>query len=105
MSGIRSVNPATEEELASFEEHTPRDVERTLARAWEVRTGWRDTAVSSRAARFADLTDANVAAASTSVPPALAIAEIVTQSATGRVYAEVGVSTDSRATPPPIGRA
>jgi len=52
---IRSVNPATEEELASFEEHTPEDVERALARAWAARQGWRDTPVSSRAARFAEL--------------------------------------------------
>jgi acyl-CoA reductase-like NAD-dependent aldehyde dehydrogenase len=54
-NSLRSVNPATEEELASFEEHTPRDVERALARAWEARAGWRDTVVSSRAARFAEL--------------------------------------------------
>ena len=52
---IQSVNPATEEELASFEEHTPEDVERALARAWTARQGWRDTPVSSRAARFAEL--------------------------------------------------
>ena len=53
--GIRSVNPATEEELARFEEHTADDVERALARAWDARAGWRDTPVSSRAARFAEL--------------------------------------------------
>jgi succinate-semialdehyde dehydrogenase/glutarate-semialdehyde dehydrogenase len=52
---IRSVNPATEDELASFEEHTPDDVERALARAWDARAGWRDTQVSTRAARFAEL--------------------------------------------------
>src|SRR5499427_1013198 len=52
---IRSVNPATEEELASFEEHTADDVERALARAWDARGAWRDTPVSSRAARFAEL--------------------------------------------------
>lgn len=34
-----------------------------------------------RAARFADLTELNVATASTSVPPAVASEEIVTQSA------------------------
>jgi acyl-CoA reductase-like NAD-dependent aldehyde dehydrogenase len=52
---ISSVNPATEEELARFEEHTPADVERAVARAWAARLGWRDTPVSSRAARFAEL--------------------------------------------------
>jgi acyl-CoA reductase-like NAD-dependent aldehyde dehydrogenase len=52
---IRSVNPATEDELASYEEHAPAHVERALARAWDARLGWRDTPVSSRAARFAEL--------------------------------------------------
>jgi hypothetical protein len=37
----------------------------------------------ARAERLAERTDANVAAARTSVPPAVASAEIVTQSATG----------------------
>jgi hypothetical protein len=36
---------------------------------------------ATRAARFADLTEAKVAPASTSVPPAVASEEIVTQSA------------------------
>src|SRR5437899_5234962 len=52
---IRSVNPATEEELARFEEHTPADVERALARAWEAREAWRRTPAGARAARFAEL--------------------------------------------------
>jgi succinate-semialdehyde dehydrogenase/glutarate-semialdehyde dehydrogenase len=52
---IRSVNPATEEELARFEEHTADDVERVLAQAWDARGAWRDTPASSRAARFAEL--------------------------------------------------
>src|SRR3954471_1534765 len=39
-----------------------------------------------RAARLADRTDENVAAASTSVPPAVASAEIVVQSATSGYY-------------------
>jgi hypothetical protein len=38
---------------------------------------------ATRAARLAERTDPNVAAASTSVPPAVASEEIVTQSATG----------------------
>src|SRR5262249_34882178 len=53
------------------------------------RTG-RSPAISARsatrAARFADRTDAKVAAASTSVPPAVESAEIVTQSATTGYY-------------------
>ncbi len=52
---MRSVNPATEEELARFEEHTPDEVDRALARAWGAREAWRDTPVGSRAARFAEL--------------------------------------------------
>ena len=52
---IRSVNPATEEELARFEEQTPAGVERALALAWEAREGWRDTPVGSRCARFTEL--------------------------------------------------
>jgi acyl-CoA reductase-like NAD-dependent aldehyde dehydrogenase len=52
---IRSVNPATEEELARFEEHTQADIERVLARAWEAREAWRRTSVGARAARFAEL--------------------------------------------------
>jgi hypothetical protein len=39
---------------------------------------------ATRADRLADLTELNVATASTSVPPAVANAEIVTQSATPR---------------------
>jgi len=52
---IRSVNPATGVELARFEEHTPAEVERALARAWQARTGWRLTPLGSRGARFAEL--------------------------------------------------
>ncbi|HXM58632.1 MAG TPA: aldehyde dehydrogenase family protein, partial [Candidatus Dormibacteraeota bacterium] len=52
---ITSVNPATEEELARFDEHTREDVERALARAWEAREAWRETPVGARAARFAEL--------------------------------------------------
>ncbi|HEY4027492.1 MAG TPA: NAD-dependent succinate-semialdehyde dehydrogenase [Candidatus Dormibacteraeota bacterium] len=52
---IHSVNPATGERLALFDEQTPADVERALARAWEARDVWRDTPVSARASRFAEL--------------------------------------------------
>jgi acyl-CoA reductase-like NAD-dependent aldehyde dehydrogenase len=52
---IRSVNPATGEELARFDEHTAADVERALARAWEARGAWRETPASARASRFAEL--------------------------------------------------
>ena len=50
-----SVNPATEQELARFEEHTWDDVDRALDRAWAARAGWRDTPVGARAVRFTDL--------------------------------------------------
>jgi hypothetical protein len=43
---------------------------------------------ATRAARFAERTEATVTPARTSVPPAEASAEIVTQSATPRVYGD-----------------
>jgi acyl-CoA reductase-like NAD-dependent aldehyde dehydrogenase len=52
---IRSVNPANEQELATFDEHTPADVERALARAWDARLPWREAAPGERASRFAEL--------------------------------------------------
>src|SRR5665213_3925961 len=54
-----------------------------------IRSGRRPASIersAARAARFADRTEANVAPARTSVPLAVASAEIVTQSAMGRVY-------------------
>ncbi|HKF78847.1 MAG TPA: NAD-dependent succinate-semialdehyde dehydrogenase [Candidatus Dormibacteraeota bacterium] len=52
---IVSVNPATEQELARFEEHGWAQVDRALQRAWEARTRWRDTPASLRAVRFAEV--------------------------------------------------
>jgi len=52
---IVSVNPATEEQLASFEEHTWEQVDAALQRAYDARYAWRDTGFDARAARFTDL--------------------------------------------------
>src|SRR5689334_24076797 len=60
------------------------------------RSPTRSDCSATRAARFADFTELNVAAARTSVPPALAIAEMVTQSAMARVYGACPRSHDSR---------
>ena len=50
-----SVNPATEEELARFEELKPEEIDRALDRAWAARVRWRETPITSRSARFAEL--------------------------------------------------
>jgi acyl-CoA reductase-like NAD-dependent aldehyde dehydrogenase len=50
-----SVNPATEKELRRFDEHTETDIDSALARAWTVRSAWRERPVALRAARFAEL--------------------------------------------------
>src|SRR5207302_10953329 len=46
---------ATEERLASFEEHTWDQVDAALQRAYEARYAWRDAGFDARAARFTDL--------------------------------------------------
>jgi succinate-semialdehyde dehydrogenase/glutarate-semialdehyde dehydrogenase len=50
-----SVNPATEERLASFEEHTWEQVDAALQRAYDARHPWRDTGFDTRAARLTEL--------------------------------------------------
>jgi succinate-semialdehyde dehydrogenase/glutarate-semialdehyde dehydrogenase len=50
-----SVNPATEKELARFDEHSWEVIDRALDRARASRQVWRDTPVGSRAARFTDV--------------------------------------------------
>jgi acyl-CoA reductase-like NAD-dependent aldehyde dehydrogenase len=52
---IHSINPATEERLASFEEHTWDQVDAALQRAYDLRYSWRDTDFDTRAARFTAL--------------------------------------------------
>ena len=52
---ILSVNPATEAELARFDEHTWAQVDRALDRAWAARESWALTPPGSRASRFAEL--------------------------------------------------
>src|SRR5438105_6198872 len=50
-----SVNPATEEQLASFEEHTWEQVDGALQRAYDARHPWRDAGFDVRAARLTEL--------------------------------------------------
>ncbi|HZU18371.1 MAG TPA: NAD-dependent succinate-semialdehyde dehydrogenase [Candidatus Dormibacteraeota bacterium] len=50
-----SINPATEEVLARFDEHTWEDVDRALDRAWRARGAWQATPVSARAARLTEV--------------------------------------------------
>jgi uncharacterized protein (DUF2164 family) len=45
---IRSVNPATEEVLATFEEHTPEQVEEALQRATTAFRDWRKVPMAER---------------------------------------------------------
>jgi acyl-CoA reductase-like NAD-dependent aldehyde dehydrogenase len=52
---IASINPATEEELARFDEHAWEDVDAALQRAWDARLAWRETGFAARSARLADL--------------------------------------------------
>jgi acyl-CoA reductase-like NAD-dependent aldehyde dehydrogenase len=52
---IVSVNPATEQQLASFEEHAWEQVDAALQRAYDARHAWRDAGVGARAARFTEL--------------------------------------------------
>src|SRR2546423_13409208 len=52
---IVSVNPATEEELTRFEEHTWDQVDGALQRAYDARYAWRDAGFDARAARLTDL--------------------------------------------------
>ena len=52
---IVSINPATEEELARFEEHTWDEVDLALQRAWEARLPWREAGFAARTARVAEL--------------------------------------------------
>ncbi len=52
---ILSVNPATDEELARFDELTERQLEGALAQAAAARLPWSETPIGSRAARFAEL--------------------------------------------------
>ena len=55
---IVSVNPATEEQLASFDEHTWEQVDAALQHAYDTRYAWRDAGFDARAARFTLLLEA-----------------------------------------------
>ncbi len=45
---LRSIDPATGRELAAFPEADEASVEAAIARAWEVRHGWRDAGIEHR---------------------------------------------------------
>jgi acyl-CoA reductase-like NAD-dependent aldehyde dehydrogenase len=49
MARLRSVNPATEEELASFPQHTAEDLDRALAEADAAQRDWERTPLEERA--------------------------------------------------------
>jgi hypothetical protein len=49
MARLRSVNPATEEELASFAQHTAEDLDRALAEADAAQRDWERTPLEERA--------------------------------------------------------
>jgi succinate-semialdehyde dehydrogenase/glutarate-semialdehyde dehydrogenase len=54
---LRSINPATEETMATFEEHSDGEVESRLARAWAAFQPWRKTALSERSAALRRLAE------------------------------------------------
>src|SRR5258705_14004100 len=45
---LRSIDPATGRELAAFPEADEAAVEAAIAKAWEVRHGWRDAGIEHR---------------------------------------------------------
>src|SRR5579859_5355311 len=49
---LRSIDPATGRELATFPEADEAAVDAAIARAWEVRHGWRDAGIEHRAQMF-----------------------------------------------------
>jgi succinate-semialdehyde dehydrogenase/glutarate-semialdehyde dehydrogenase len=54
---IRSINPTTEETMATFEEHSEGEVESRLARAWSTFRTWRNTDIAVRATALNRLAD------------------------------------------------
>jgi succinate-semialdehyde dehydrogenase / glutarate-semialdehyde dehydrogenase len=52
---LKSIDPATGRELATFEEADSAAVEAAIAKAWEVRTGWRDAGVEHRTRLLKDV--------------------------------------------------
>ena len=60
---MKSINPATGEEIASYPEHTAEEVEALLARARGAATRWRDVPMGERAAALSRLGDALEASA------------------------------------------
>src|SRR5919109_5330920 len=52
---LKSIDPATGRELASFEEADEAAIEKAIAQAWEVRYGWRDAGIEHRARLLKDV--------------------------------------------------
>jgi succinate-semialdehyde dehydrogenase/glutarate-semialdehyde dehydrogenase len=46
---LRSINPATGRELASFPEADAKAIEEAMAKAWDIRSAWRDMGIEGRA--------------------------------------------------------
>ncbi len=96
---MKSVNPATGEEIATFEELTPEQIEAKLAKAAEAFAHWRTTGLDQRAAllsRIADRYDANKDRLARTITQEMgktlkaAQAEIAKCAAAFRYYAEEG---------------
>lgn len=51
-AGIATVNPATGETVATFQAHTPEQVDQILARAFEAQRQWRQVPVATRAEKL-----------------------------------------------------
>src|SRR5438045_6168045 len=52
---LKSIDPATGRELASFEEQDEAFVEAAIAKAWDVRHGWRDAGIEHRSKLLKDV--------------------------------------------------
>jgi len=49
---LRSVNPATEELIAQYDEHDDQEIDRRIERAWTAFLSWRETSFAERAERM-----------------------------------------------------
>src|SRR2546429_9968402 len=55
---LKSIDPASGRELASFDEADEAAVEAAIARAWDVRLGWRDAGIEHRSRLLKDVAGA-----------------------------------------------
>ena len=52
---LKSIDPASGRELATFDEADEAAVEAAIARAWDVRLGWRDAGIEHRSRLLKDV--------------------------------------------------